>query len=95
MVSCWSLSFYISNNIPITIFYALVLKGTIVGVHLIGEGANELIQVGSILIHTKSDIQTVSNTPFAAVTLTGLYQQACDDALYKVKANSSYIKFPQ
>ena len=59
---------------------------TLVGVHILGEGANELIQMGSILIHSKVTLQQISMTPFAAVTLSGLYQMACDDALMKLKA---------
>lgn len=53
----------------------------IVGCHIFGEGANELIQLGSVLIHTKASLEIVSRTPFAAVTLSGLFQVACDDAL--------------
>lgn len=56
----------------------------IVGVHIYGEGANELIQLGALLIHSKMTVQTVSKTPFAAVTLTGLFQNACDDCLRKI-----------
>lgn len=55
---------------------------TIIGVHIIGEGANELIQMGSILVHGKATLEQVSRTPFAAVTLSGLYQMACDNALF-------------
>ena len=57
---------------------------SLVGVHIMGEGANELIQTGSILIHAEVALQQVSKTPFAAVTLSGLYQVACDDALMKL-----------
>lgn len=57
-------------------------RHTIIGVHIIGEGANELIQLGSILLHSKSTMEQVSRTPFAAVTLSGLYQMACDNALF-------------
>ena len=53
----------------------------IIGVHIIGEGANELIQLGSILVHSQSTLEMVSKTPFAAVTLSGIFQMACDDAL--------------
>ena len=56
---------------------------TIIGVHIIGEGANELIQLGSILVHSGASLESVSRTPFAAVTLSGIYQMACDDALLK------------
>jgi NAD(P) transhydrogenase len=59
---------------------------TLAGVHILGEGANELIQTGSILIHANVTLQQISMTPFAAVTLSGLYQMACDDALMKLKA---------
>lgn len=58
-------------------------RHTIIGVHIIGEGANELIQLGSILVHSKATLESVSRTPFAAVTLSGIYQMACDDALLK------------
>ena len=47
---------------------------SIVGVHIIGEGANELIQLGSILVHSSATLEAVSNTPFSAVTLSGLFQ---------------------
>ena len=53
----------------------------IVGVHIIGAGANDLIQMGALLVHTKSTLETVANTPFAAVTLTQLFQLATDNAL--------------
>ena len=51
----------------------------IVGVHIIGEGANELVQLGSILVHSRATLDTVSNTPFSAVTLSGLYQGTSHD----------------
>jgi len=56
---------------------------TILGVHIIGEGANELIQLGSVLVCSAATAEQVSNTPFAAVTMSGLYQVACDDILLK------------
>jgi NAD(P) transhydrogenase len=59
----------------------------IVGVHIFGEGANELIQLGALLVHSKTTVQTVSKTPFAAVTLTGLFQAACDDCLRQIQAS--------
>ena len=57
----------------------------IVGVFIVGEGANELIQLGSILVNSEATIEQVSRTPFAAVTLCGLFQMACDDALTKIR----------
>lgn len=59
----------------------------IIGVHIFGEGANELIQLGALLVHSKTTVQTVSKTPFAAVTLTGLFQAACDDCLRQIQAS--------
>ena len=59
-------------------------KHTILGVQILGDGANELIQLGSILVHTKATLEQVSHTPFAAVTLAALLQMACDDALLKL-----------
>ena len=47
-------------------------------------GANELIQLGSVLVHSQSTLESVSNTPFSAVTLSGLYQMASEDALQRV-----------
>lgn len=60
-------------------------KHTIVGVQIMGEGANELIQLGSILVHSGFSLEQVSRTPFAAVTLSALLQLACDDALLKIR----------
>ena len=54
---------------------------SIIGVHIIGEGANELIQLGSCLVHSGATLEAISNTPFSAVTLSILYQVAADDAL--------------
>ena len=56
---------------------------SIIGVHIIGEGANELIQLGSCLVHSGATLEAISNTPFSAVTLSILYQVAADDALLK------------
>lgn len=57
------------------------VRHTIIGVHVVGDGANELIQLGSMLVHSHSTLEEVSNMPFAAVTLSCLYQIASDDAL--------------
>lgn len=56
-------------------------KHVILGFHVVGEGANELIQLGSILVNSETTLEELSNTPFAAVTLSCLYQMASDDAL--------------
>uniref|UniRef100_A0A6U8N6N8 NAD(P)(+) transhydrogenase (Si-specific) n=1 Tax=Eutreptiella gymnastica TaxID=73025 RepID=A0A6U8N6N8_9EUGL len=58
----------------------------IVGVHIIGSGANELIALGALMVTTNTACETITNTPFAAVTLTQLFQLATDDAL----CNSPY-----
>ena len=56
----------------------------IVGVQIFGEGANELIQLGSVLVHSGATLEQVSSTPFAAVTLSGLFQMASDDCLARL-----------
>lgn len=56
----------------------------IIGVHIFGDSANEMIQLGSIMIHTSATLEQVSHTPFAAVTMSALFQVACDDALLKL-----------
>lgn len=56
-------------------------RHVILGFHIVGEGANELIQLGSILVNSGTTLEELSNTPFAAVTLSCLYQMASDDAL--------------
>ena len=57
------------------------VRHTIIGVHVVGDGANELIQLGSMLVHSHSTLEELSNMPFAAVTLSCLYQIASDEAL--------------
>jgi hypothetical protein len=49
------------------------------------KGANELIQLASVLLYTDATVEEVCRTPFAAVTLCGLFQMACDDAVAKIK----------
>jgi pyruvate/2-oxoglutarate dehydrogenase complex dihydrolipoamide dehydrogenase (E3) component len=38
---------------------------SILGVQIFGDSANELIQLGSILVHSKATLEQVSNTPWA------------------------------
>jgi hypothetical protein len=40
-------------------------RHVIVGVHVVGDGANELIQLGSVLVHSRTTLEELSNTPFA------------------------------
>ena len=61
-------------------------KHNILGVQIMGDGANELIQLGSILVHSSATLEQVSRTPFAAVTLSALLQMACDDALLLIRS---------
>lgn len=58
-------------------------RHTVIGAHIFGEGANELIQLASVFVHSKATAEQVCSTPFAAVTLSGLFQTACDDALLR------------
>ena len=67
----------------------------IIGVGIFGEGANELIQIGSIFVHSATTLEVVSRTPFAAVTMTSMYQTACDDALSKSPLNKSKATYSE
>lgn len=44
-------------------------RHTIIGVHVVGDGANELIQLGSVLVHSRTTLEELSNTPFAGAFL--------------------------
>lgn len=61
-------------------------RHVILGFHVVGDGANELIQLGQVLVNARTTLEELSNSPFAAVTLSCLYQVAADDAL----CNSPY-----
>ncbi len=67
----------------------------IIGVGIFGEGANELIQIGSIFVHSATTLEVVSRTPFAAVTMTSMYQTACDDALSKSPLHKSKATYSE
>eukprot|EP00611_Tribonema_gayanum_P015792 TRINITY_DN276_c2_g1_i2.p1 TRINITY_DN276_c2_g1~~TRINITY_DN276_c2_g1_i2.p1 ORF type:complete len:661 (-),score=253.92 TRINITY_DN276_c2_g1_i2:740-2524(-) len=67
-------------------------RHVVVGVHIMGEGANELIQLGSVLVHAGATLEQVGNTPFAAVTLSALYQVASDDALCRSPLNLQRVR---
>ena len=43
-------------------------RHVIVGVHVVGDGANELIQLGSVLVHSRTTLEELSNTPFAGAS---------------------------
>lgn len=49
-------------------------RHVIIGFHIVGEGANELIQLGSILVNAGTTIEELSNTPFAAVVSRRAYE---------------------
>jgi len=53
----------------------------LVGAGILGAGANELIQLGSLQVNLGLSLEQLSCTPFAAVTLSGLYQVAAEEAL--------------
>jgi len=62
----------------------------IIGVEIFGDGANELIQLASILLQTGATLEQVAATPFAAVTLSGLFQTASDDCLDKFADSAKF-----
>ena len=41
-----------------------------------------------MLLHERTEVATVSNTPFSAVKLSALYGAACDDALAALKEHA-------
>ena len=43
---------------------------------------------GILLLHERTEVATVGNTPFSAVTLSALYGAACDDALAALKEHT-------
>jgi len=51
------------------------------GIHAIGEGASELVQVGAALVSTGAGIDELASCPFAAHTLFEAYLVAAEDAL--------------
>ena len=55
----------------------------IVGWEIIGEGANELVQLCGVLLG--QTVEDVANTQFAAVTLAVAAQLACEDCLRKAE----------
>ena len=63
----------------------------VIGFHIVGNGANELIQLGSVLLQAGTTLESLSRTSFAAVTLSFLYPLATDDAL----CNSPFSKRKQ
>jgi len=70
---------------------ALPDTGKLVGVHIIGSSACELIHYGASLIHSETRMQEVANAGYAAVTYHDLYRQAAEDANNKILS----MKMPQ
>jgi len=54
---------------------------TILGWEIIGEGANELVQLCGVLVGQV--MEDVANTQFSAVTMAAAAQIACEDCLRK------------
>ena len=59
---------------------ALPDTGQLVGVHIIGATACELVHYGTALIESKTKIHDVANAGYAAVTYHDLYRQAAENA---------------
>lgn len=62
------------------------LDGALLGVHVLGEGATELVHVGLTALMTKSPVQLFIETCFNYPTLSEAYKYAAYDALGKLAA---------
>lgn len=51
-------------------------SGRIVGVHIVGDGATELIHVGQLVVETQRTVRELASTVFSFPTLTEAYRQA-------------------
>ena len=59
---------------------ALPDTGELVGVHIIGADACELIHYGAALMQAKATLQDIADAGYAAMTYHSLYQQAAEKA---------------
>jgi NAD(P) transhydrogenase len=55
--------------------------GRLLGVHIIGESACEMIHYGRALIEGGATLEDLAQSGFSAMTFHGLYQMAAEDAL--------------
>jgi NAD(P) transhydrogenase len=53
----------------------------LLGVHIIGESACEIIHYGRALVESGATLEDLSQSGFSAMTFHGLYQMAAEDAL--------------
>jgi NAD(P) transhydrogenase len=58
----------------------------LLGVHIIGEGAAEIIHLGQSVIHLKGGLEYLTNCVFNYPTLTECYKVAALDGLNKIRA---------
>lgn len=58
----------------------------LLGVHIIGEGATEIVHLGQAILHLKGDIEYFTEGVFNYPTLTESYKVAALDALNKIRA---------
>ncbi|CAD7946934.1 unnamed protein product [Amoebophrya sp. A120] len=65
--------------------------GQILGVHIIGESACELINVGAVFVHEKKTVFDVLELVFPAVTMHELYARAANDATLKLDGTSNVL----
>jgi NAD(P) transhydrogenase len=57
----------------------------VLGVHIIGEGATEIIHLGQAIIELKAPLEYLTSSVFNYPTLTEAYKVAALDGLNKVR----------
>lgn len=63
----------------------------LIGVHLIGEGATELVHVGAALVSSGAGVDELANCPFVAHSLFEAYLLAAEDALQRLAARRPVV----
>ncbi len=58
----------------------------LLGVHIIGEGASEIVHLGQAVIHLKGGLEYLTSAVFNYPTLTECYKVAALDGLNKIRA---------
>ncbi|HHP7245873.1 MAG TPA: FAD-dependent oxidoreductase [Elainellaceae cyanobacterium] len=66
---------------------ALPNTGELVGVHIIGAEACELIHYGAALMQAKATLQDIADAGYAAITYHNLYRQAAEKATLQSRLN--------
>ena len=65
------------------IFHAETLK--LLGVHILGEGASELVHIGQSIMMSNGTVETVRDTVFNYPSLGEAYRVAAINGLHKMR----------